>query len=272
MAKKKIIRVEDITEKDILSLYETVLPFLIHNPGKVDPMKKLREALQRLVEFDSFHYLMVDPDQHLKDAKHSVLFERWGSTKEQTDFTSIFVQEKQDIKGEDIFTKQAKENFRSLVKLVSPRFPGKPNVQHFTIRSEKKPKLLVGFIRFEGKEEDRSFTKKDKKIFEKLKPHLLILFPIVLSPLFHSSTFQHYDGYIYTLSKIVSEHDLSDSEAKLLPQILFGYSNKEIADKTFISVSTVKKHIQHIFKKTGVKSRIEFISHFFTSPERVELP
>ena len=272
MAKKKSVHAEDITEKDILSLYETVLPFLINNPDKVDPMTKLRETLQRLVQFDSFHYLMVDPDQHLKDAKHSGLFERWGRTNEQTNFTSISVQEKQDIGEEDLFTKQANENFRSLVKLVSPRFPGKPNVQHFRIQSEKNPKLLVGFIRFEGKDEDRSFTKTDKKIFKKLTPHLLILFPIVLSPLFHSSTFQHYDRYLDTFSKIIRDYNLSESEAKLLPQILFGYSNEEIADKNFVSVSTVKKHIQHIFKKTAVKNRIEFISHFFTSPERVELP
>ena len=35
MPKKKIIRAEDITEKDILSLYEEVLPLLYDNPDKV---------------------------------------------------------------------------------------------------------------------------------------------------------------------------------------------------------------------------------------------
>jgi DNA-binding NarL/FixJ family response regulator len=36
-----------------------------------------------------------------------------------------------------------------------------------------------------------------------------------------------------------------------------GLSNKEIADKLFISVRTVKAHMTSIFSKTGFRDRLE---------------
>jgi LuxR family maltose regulon positive regulatory protein len=50
---------------------------------------------------------------------------------------------------------------------------------------------------------------------------------------------------------------LTPREAEILSLIADGYSNKEIADKLFVSVSTVKKHINHIYGKLNVKTRIQ---------------
>ena len=46
-----------------------------------------------------------------------------------------------------------------------------------------------------------------------------------------------------------SEYLLSSREREIFLLIINGYSNKKIADKLFISISTVKKHIYSIFKK-----------------------
>jgi len=52
---------------------------------------------------------------------------------------------------------------------------------------------------------------------------------------------------------------LSKREAEILILINEGLSNQQIADKLFISESTVKKHISNIFQKLGVERRTEAI-------------
>lgn len=53
---------------------------------------------------------------------------------------------------------------------------------------------------------------------------------------------------------------LSPREKEVLPLILEGKSNKEIAEKLFIEISTVKKHVERILNKTGMSNRSELIS------------
>lgn len=50
---------------------------------------------------------------------------------------------------------------------------------------------------------------------------------------------------------------LSKQEQKILDHILDDLTNKDIADKMFISVSTVKTHINNVYKKLNVQSRDE---------------
>ena len=53
-----------------------------------------------------------------------------------------------------------------------------------------------------------------------------------------------------------AEHEqLSDRELDVLKLIVAGLSNKEIADKLFISIHTVVSHRKNISQKTGIKSQ-----------------
>jgi DNA-binding NarL/FixJ family response regulator len=65
------------------------------------------------------------------------------------------------------------------------------------------------------------------------------------------------------LSKEVIEaaHNVSltKMEFNILELIWYGKSNKSIADELFISINTVKTHIQHIFGKFGVNNRSELL-------------
>lgn len=54
-------------------------------------------------------------------------------------------------------------------------------------------------------------------------------------------------------------HLLSPREIEVLTLIKEGLSNKEIAEKLFISLSTVKTHINNIYKILEVKNRREAI-------------
>ncbi len=53
-----------------------------------------------------------------------------------------------------------------------------------------------------------------------------------------------------------AEHEqLSDREIEVLKLLVAGFSNKEIADKLFISIHTVVSHRKNISQKTGIKSQ-----------------
>lgn len=67
-----------------------------------------------------------------------------------------------------------------------------------------------------------------------------------------------------TTHDILSVHEtkktdihLTKKEAEILRYICSGLSNKEIANKLFISEQTVKSHCNHLFKKFGVRSRLK---------------
>ncbi len=53
---------------------------------------------------------------------------------------------------------------------------------------------------------------------------------------------------------------LSDRELEVLQLLADGNTNKDIAERLFISTQTVKTHIAHIFEKLGVKDRTEAVA------------
>jgi ATP/maltotriose-dependent transcriptional regulator MalT len=53
---------------------------------------------------------------------------------------------------------------------------------------------------------------------------------------------------------------LSLRELEVLRLVAEGRSNQEIADRLFIGVSTVKKHVNHIFDKLDVKNRTQAVA------------
>ena len=53
--------------------------------------------------------------------------------------------------------------------------------------------------------------------------------------------------------------DLTRRESEVLALLAEGLSNKEIAEKLFISPSTVKTHVKHISKKLNVKRHLEAV-------------
>ena len=58
---------------------------------------------------------------------------------------------------------------------------------------------------------------------------------------------------------LVARLELSKRELEILNLLAQGHSNQEIAAKLFVSVSTVKTHIQNLFEKLDVKRRIQAI-------------
>ena len=57
------------------------------------------------------------------------------------------------------------------------------------------------------------------------------------------------------ISHTLDHEQLSDRELEVLKLLVTGISNKEIADKLFISIHTVISHRKNITQKTGIKSQ-----------------
>ncbi|MCP9752559.1 response regulator transcription factor [Ferruginibacter sp. HRS2-29] len=50
---------------------------------------------------------------------------------------------------------------------------------------------------------------------------------------------------------------LTTREKEIIAEVSKGLYDKEIAQKIFISTETVKKHVKNIYKKLGVRNRVE---------------
>ena len=60
-------------------------------------------------------------------------------------------------------------------------------------------------------------------------------------------------------TSLVSQLELSKRELEILSLLAQGHSNQEIAAKLFVSLSTVKTHIQNLFEKLDVKRRMQAV-------------
>lgn len=58
---------------------------------------------------------------------------------------------------------------------------------------------------------------------------------------------------------LISQLEISKRELEILSLLAQGHSNQEIAEKLFVSLSTVKTHNQNIFEKLDVKRRTQAI-------------
>lgn len=57
-----------------------------------------------------------------------------------------------------------------------------------------------------------------------------------------------------------TNHEFTERELDVLKELTTGDTNAEIAERLFISVATVKSHVQHLMDKTGFKTRTELVS------------
>ena len=60
-------------------------------------------------------------------------------------------------------------------------------------------------------------------------------------------------------TSLVAQLELSKRELEILGLLAQGHSNQEIAEKLFVSLSTVKTHNQNLFEKLDVKRRLQAV-------------
>jgi len=60
-------------------------------------------------------------------------------------------------------------------------------------------------------------------------------------------------------TSLITQLEISKRELEILNLMAQGHSNQEIAAKLFVSLSTVKTHIQNLFEKLDVKRRMQAV-------------
>lgn len=69
------------------------------------------------------------------------------------------------------------------------------------------------------------------------------------------------------LTQLFFNHNITNREQEIIQLILKGKSNKDIEDELFISMQTVKNSVSIIYKKLGVKNRIQ-LSNLIRNAQR----
>ncbi|MCK4943448.1 MAG: response regulator transcription factor [Candidatus Aminicenantes bacterium] len=59
------------------------------------------------------------------------------------------------------------------------------------------------------------------------------------------------------LRDFFQEHSITKREQEIIMSLKTGKSNREIEEKLFISLGTVKNHLYNIYQKVGVKNRFQ---------------
>lgn len=60
-----------------------------------------------------------------------------------------------------------------------------------------------------------------------------------------------------TISEAVDRYDLTKREETILRLLLAGCGNEAICEKLVISINTLKKHVLNIYRKLGIKNRVQ---------------
>lgn len=97
------------------------------------------------------------------------------------------------------------------------------------------------------------FTEKDIYILKVLKKHI----ENVVYKSFQTGRSAAAEN---CLDDTFERYSLTNREAEILKLLSKGLSNSEICEQLLISLSTVKKHIYNLYKKTGVSSRTQLIN------------
>lgn len=85
------------------------------------------------------------------------------------------------------------------------------------------------------------------------------LFTIILAYeyFFSESTFNNENELT---DEFVSLYGITNREREIINELLKGKTNKELAEKFFVTQKTIEVHLTNIYKKTGVKNRLELFS------------
>lgn len=109
---------------------------------------------------------------------------------------------------------------------------------------------------------------------EIVKESLICLKPMVMSVLLYAVLSNFRVSIEKELTEEAKEDNsrqdslqtLSRRETEVYELVMKGYSNSEIADQLYIAETTVKKHMQHILKKTDCKNRQILLKDFKDLP------
>ncbi len=93
--------------------------------------------------------------------------------------------------------------------------------------------------------------------------HIVFFLAIIVLLFLYAARYLFQPGTLPTYQlpeEIVERFGISPREREIISMIVQGYPNRAIGEKLFISSTTVKNHIYHIYQKTGAANKIQLIN------------
>jgi DNA-binding CsgD family transcriptional regulator len=134
------------------------------------------------------------------------------------------------VQWSDFYTRRELRNTRFFSEVATPS--GTIHALHASFPALPGHFRKVSFWR----DVDLEFSKRDRLIVQLLRPHI-------------------WEVYLDSQRRRQNVPRLSPREWEVLSLAHRGYGNNDIASELFISVATVRKHFEHIFDRTGVRTR-----------------
>ncbi len=107
---------------------------------------------------------------------------------------------------------------------------------------------FLGVLSFFRKKGSNDFSQEHVFILDMIKDHLSFRL---------EQDFKHRQAQKLSLHQCITEYGLSKKESQVLEQLLHDNTSDEIAETLNISVSTFRKHCNHIYHKLGISQRIQ---------------
>lgn len=228
-----------------------VVNSIIYKIYSVEDSYKMRECflddMKMVLDFDSADFYiaseerkLINPALYNCDEDFSELYE-----KSDRDIDKIYTGKSIVFRGTDIEPEE---------KAVNSRFYNnvcKPNNWRYSLHIVLSfNKDLIGMITFYRTIGKGNFDYDDIFLMDMLKNHLSLRL---------SRDKENYDmtHEKLTVSKASDKYGLTKQEHMILKMLMEGMDNNVICDSLSISVNTLKKHILNIYRKLGIKNRVQ---------------
>ena len=239
-----------LRERDLRALASVIEDGLRDDPGEAMPwavLERLRELIPcRHVAFSELNFLEKQPItlQHVEEAGKRTIACGF-TTKQQFPYPQYWIHRGQFgpnryiqrtgdmvsvLRWSDFYSPAALKNAPYYAEYLRPM--GDLHALIVPLPAEPGRRRQLSLDRDSGPD----FDENDRIILQLLRPHL-------------------HEVYLDAERRRHGTAHLSRRELEVLRLVAQGYSNVDIGRILFISVATVRKHMEHIFDRTGVRTR-----------------
>lgn len=242
-----------LKEKDWLTINDILLEMYDIEDILVYPQQILR-IFRVLIPYTKGYFLVFDTRGNIDEQKSAFLemsikecetYVRTFYEKDYIKYTFDLSKHTITYRGTDIIEEEYRKKTEFYQMFLEPNEI--PYGAGIVLRRHGKN---IGIVNFFRNEDLGDFQDKDMFILSVLKSHVAH----ILSRLLEQPRMTGKEERTY-ITEAAGRFGLSYREQEVLEKIDEGLSNAQIADQMGISISTVKKHVYHIFEKAGVNTR-----------------
>lgn len=241
---------------------------LIYNIFDINDFEKMRldflTKIRLLIPYDRATFYLANShpsfDHYLQDpvgigfTKESLY--QYFDEFEEIDFMKwIYPMSVCDVyRQTDLFNDEERHRSPYFIRAYAPL-----DIEYAMILSLSYDKRFMGVVSLYRSAKSKDFSDKELTIMKILKDHLALRLYKNSNEISTNTITEYWEQCV---DKIIVQHHLTKTEGDILNALLRGETNENICASHFISNSTLKKHTSNIYKKIGIKKRIELFKIF----------